>query len=187
MKRKYSEIDESDKENIYRYKHHVYFYSDVTRSSCFQLIKCIEKCKNYIQKKSIKDSIYIHICSDGGDLLSSLAVVDYILNSETDIVTVCEGSVASAGVLISLAGKKRCITKHSYMLIHELRSFCYGKYTECQDDMKNNDILMKDMIKYIQQRCNHPYLQKNLKTILKQDILWNANKCLKYGLVTKII
>ena len=31
-----------------------------------------------------------------------------------------------AGVLISLAGHERHITKHSYMLIHEIRSGCWG-------------------------------------------------------------
>ena len=77
--------------------------------------------------------IYIHICSDGGEIFSALSVIDTILSSKIDIVTVCEGCVASAGVLISLAGKERFIRKHAYMMIHEIRSGCMGKYSECQE------------------------------------------------------
>ena len=73
------------------------------------------------------------------------------------------------------------------MLIHELRSSCYGKYTECKDDMENNDILMKDMIKYINKRCQNKNLELNLEKFLKRDLLWNSKKCLKYGLITKIL
>ena len=46
---------------------------------------------------------------------------------------------------------------------------------------------MKDMIKYINERCNNKHIKQNLEDVLKHDILWNANKCLKFGLVHKII
>ena len=72
------------------------------------------------------------------------------------------------------------------MLIHEIRSGCNGKYTECIDDMKNNDILMNDMIKYMNKRCNNKLLKRELPTILKHDIIWDSKKCLKYGLVDEI-
>lgn len=73
------------------------------------------------------------------------------------------------------------------MLIHEIRSGCYGKYTECKDDMKNNEILMKDMKNYINKRCNNKTLKRDMNKILEHDIIWDSNKCLRYGLVHKII
>ena len=73
------------------------------------------------------------------------------------------------------------------MLIHEIRSGCIGKYSECKDDMKNNDIMMIDIKNYMNDRCQNKRLKKKLNKVLKHDLMWNADKCLKYGLITKII
>ena len=73
------------------------------------------------------------------------------------------------------------------MLIHEIRSGVWGKYSECQDDMDNNNILMDNIKRFINERCNNPKLAKKLNKVLKHDHLWNAEKCLKYNLVDKIV
>ena len=165
----------------------ILFYNDVNPKNIFELIKAIDKAKKNISKNDLEKCIYLHICSNGGELYLALAVIDIILKSDIKIITICEGCVASAGVLISLAGHERYIREHSYMLIHEIRSGCYGKYTECKDDMKNNEILMKDMKNYINKRCNNKTLKRDMNKILEHDIIWNSNKCLRYGLVHKII
>jgi ATP-dependent protease ClpP protease subunit len=193
-KRKRCDYDSDDTENdnnelIYVEENKIMFYSDVEPKSIFKLIKAIDKAKKYcISRNNDKElPIYLHICSDGGNLYSALAVIDIILDSNIKIITICEGCVASAGVLIALAGGQRHIRKHAYMLIHEIRSGCNGKYSECKDDMINNDILMKDMKKYMNERTNNRLLKKELDKILVHDIIWDSNKCLKYGLVDKII
>ena len=191
LKRKRGNIDnDSDDDDellIYIENNKILFYSDVNSKNIFQLIKSIDKAKKNIANNNLEKCIYLHICSDGGEIYLALAVIDVILNSDIKIITICEGCVASAGVLISLAGHERYIRKHSYMLIHEIRSGCNGKYSECKDDMINNDILMKDMKKYINERCNNKNLKKDINKILEHDIIWDSNKCLKYGLVHKIL
>ena len=105
-----------------------------------------------------------------------------------DIITVNEGCVASAGTVISLAGKERYIRKNAYMLIHEIRSGGRpGKYSELMDDMNNNDELMKHMKAYMNERCQNAKLSKKLDKMLTHDLLWNAEKSLKYGLVDRIV
>lgn len=195
----YKNSDESEEEtvestdNISVDKNKIMFYSDVDPKSCLKLIQCLDKAKQFVAShNSISDfdgpmKIYIHICSDGGEIFSALSVIDTILSSKIEIVTVCEGCVASAGVLISLAGKERFIRKHAYMMIHEIRSGCMGKYSECQDDMKCNDIIMNRMKMYMNERCENKLLKKKLNKVLKHDIIWNADKCLKYGLVDRIV
>ena len=190
-----SEEEESDfsDDQVTVDKNKVMFYSDVDNNSCLKLIQCFNKAKEYVAVQNVMNEfgdpmkVYIHICSDGGEIFSALSVIDTILNSKVDVVTICEGCVASAGVLISLSGKERYIRKHAYMLIHEIRSGCIGKYSECQDDMKNNDIIMNDMKTYMNERCNNKLLKKKLNKVLKHDIIWDANKCLKYGLVDRIV
>ena len=179
--------------DISQEKNKVMFYSEVDTHSCFKLINCLTDAKKFASVHNSTNEfnddmkIYLHICSDGGDVFSALSVIDFILKSKVDIVTVCEGSVASAGVLISLAGKERYIREHAYMLIHEIRSGCLGKYSEMQEEMKNNDKIMDDLKKYMNERCNNKLLRKKMDKVLKKDILWDANRCIKYGLVEKIV
>ena len=191
LKRKRCDINsDSDEDNdllINVKNNKILFYNDVNPKNIFELIKAIDKAKKNITINNLEKCIYLHICSNGGELYLALAVIDIILKSDIKIITICEGCVASAGVLISLAGHERYIREHSYMLIHEIRSGCYGKYTECKDDMKNNEILMKDMKNYINERCNNKSLKKDMNKILEHDIIWDSNKCLRYGLVHKII
>ena len=74
-----------------------------------------------------------------------------IENFPSKIITITEGCVSSSGVLIALAGHERWMTKNSYMLIHEIRSACWGRYSECQDDLQNQNLLMmaKSMTLYL--------------------------------------
>lgn len=190
-----SDDDEEAEENnmIKVEENRVYFHAPVDRENCFKLIECINKAKEYVVIQNIKNefedmmNIYLYIFSDGGEVYCAFNVIDVILSSKIKIITINEGCVASAGVLISLAGNERYIRKNSYMLIHEIRSGCLGKYSECQDDMNNNDILMDHIKQYMNDRCKNNKLKKKLNKLLKHDKIWNAEKCLKYGLVTKIV
>jgi ATP-dependent protease ClpP protease subunit len=193
-----NENDESDSEDdetkmIKVEENRVYFHSDVTRENCFKLIECLQKAQEYIAIRNIKNEfeemgkIYLHIFSDGGELYAGLNVADFIQTSKVDIITVVEGCVASAGTVISMAGKERYIRKNAYMLIHEIRSGCLGKFSECQDDMENNNILMDHIKNFVNERCENQKLEKKLDKVLKHDHIWNAKKCLKYNLVDKIV
>ena len=188
--------DQSDNEDdmiISVNKNKVTFHADVDRKSCKKLMDCINKAKEYVAINNILDEfnndmkVYLSIFSDGGEVYSAFSVIDSIIQSKVDIITINEGCVSSAGVLISLAGKERYIRKNSYMLIHEIRSACWGKYSECVDDMDNNELLMNHIKSFILNRCNNKKLEKKINKFLKHDKIWNAEKCLKYGLVTKVI
>tara|TARA_B110000967_G_C18832697_1_gene534968 strand:- start:1246 stop:1515 length:270 start_codon:yes stop_codon:yes gene_type:complete len=89
--------------------------------------------------------------------------------------------------VISLAGTERYIRKNAYMMIHELRSACLGTYSNLKDDMENNDMIMDHMKSYMNERCQNAKLSKKLDKVMKHDIIWDAEKSLKYGLVDKIV
>ena len=188
-----SDDEDSDENMIKVEENRVHFHSPVNRESCFKLIECLRKAQEYVAVQHIKSEfdeigrIYLYIFSDGGEVHAAFNVADFIQKSKIDIVTINEGCVASAGTVISLSGKERYIRENAYMLIHEIRSGCMGKYSECQDDMKNNDIMMEHMRNFMNNRCKNEKLAKKLDSVLKRDLLWNAKKCLKYGLVDKIV
>ena len=184
---------EEEKSMIKVEDNRVYFHADVERQTCFKLIECLQKAQEFVAIQNIKNEfeemgkIYLYIFSDGGELYAGLNVADFIRNSKVDIITVVEGCVSSAGTIISMSGKQRYIRQNAYMLIHEIRSGCLGKFSECQDDMVNNNILMEHMRNYINGRCENGKLEKKLEKFLKHDNIWSSTKCLKYGLVDKIV
>lgn len=124
--------------------------------------------------------IYLHITSFGGSLLSCMALCDAIDNSKIPIYTVIQGYAASAGTLISVHGKKRFITKNSYMLIHQLASGGSGKYNVLEDNFINCSAFMT--------RIKNIYLEKTNMTLpeiedqLRHDHWFDASKCIEVGL-----
>jgi len=172
-------------------ENNVYFYSEIEREKVLQLVKRIKELNNSYglteKQLSLKEKIpiNIYINSYGGSIFSGLSVVDEIINSSQPIHTIVDGCCASAATLFSVVGQKRLIKSHSYMLIHQLSSCCWGKHQEFLDEMENQKKLMA-MIKNI-------YLQytklpeKKLSEILKHDLWFDAKTCMKYGLVDQII
>jgi ATP-dependent protease ClpP protease subunit len=129
--------------------------------------------------------MFIHINSYGGSVFAGLAAVDYIRKSETPITSVIDGCAASAATMMSIVANHRLIHENSFMLIHQLSSGMWGKYEELQDDMKNNDLLMKTIKSLYQEHTKIP--KTKLSQILKHDLWFDAKTCLKYGLVDDII
>ena len=101
------------------------------------------------------------------------------------VYTICKGIVASAGTLLSLAGSQKFITENSYMLIHELRSGSWGKFSFIKDNFDNCNNLMDHIKNYYIK--NTKLTKEELDIQLVKDLTWNAETCLEKGLVDKII
>lgn len=129
--------------------------------------------------------IRLYITSNGGSVHQVFSAIDTILGMKIPVHTICKGFVASAGTLLSLAGKRRFITENSYMLIHELRTGSWGKFTEIHDSFENSKLLMNHIKSFYLKRTKIP--ADELDEQLKKDICWNAETCLEKGLVDEII
>lgn len=139
----------------------------------------------YVKHKIEPMPIKLFLTTNGGLVYQALMICDVIGRLETPVHTICTGFVASAGTLISMSGVKRYITESAYMLIHEIRSGVWGKYSEIEEEHQNNKNLMKDIISYYVERTH--LTREFLKKALKKDLHWNAETCLEYGLVDKIL
>ena len=188
----YEEDCSSDhsRSNVYSVNNDVYFYSDVTNSSCFELNREIRKVTKQMLNLATRYSIdpppvKLHIKSYGGSVFAAISTIDTILNNEIEVHSIIEGCAASAGTLISIVCHKRFIMEHAYMLIHELRSGCWGKMSEIKDDFTNNNELM-NLIKTLYSK--HTKVPKRkIDEILEHDLWWNAKKCLELNLVDEIM
>src|SRR5436853_326377 len=88
-----------EKKTVFREENHIYFRSDVTSNKIDRLCNLIvdyNREQDFIAREShtsihIAKPLYVHITSNGGDLLEGFKAYDYIRNSEIQIYTVAEG------------------------------------------------------------------------------------------------
>ena len=181
---------EITEKHIAVHENKIYYYAGVNRESAAELNKKIGELqvRSFTMANNLDVEpypIHLHINSGGGSLISGIASMDTILRCKVPVYTYVDGFAASAATFLSVVGSKRYISRHSYMLIHQLSSNFWGKYSEFQDAKQNLDLMM-DTIKNVYKKYTKVPVRK-LNEILKHDLMWDAETCLKYGLVDKII
>lgn len=184
--------EESTQNVVKTSSNHVYFYADVTTSSCLTLNKILEEKTEELLCLSLKTGIekpklFLHINSYGGSIFAGISSMDTILSlkKKIDIITIIEGVSASAGTFLSVVGTERWITENSFMLIHQLSSATIGKYRDLKDDIKNVDRLMVFIKNTYEKYSNVP--MQEIDEILDHDIWWDAKTCKKHNLIDKIV
>ena len=168
----------------------IYFYSGVETKNVLGLNKALRELAGEILHSSVvlecqHADIFLHVNSHGGDLFDGLAAMDEIRKSKVPITSIIDGCAASAATLMTIVANKRQINKHAYMLIHQLSSGMWGKYKEMKDEIENADNMMKTIRKIYLEYTKIP--KKKLDEILDHDLWFDAETCLKYGLVDEII
>lgn len=179
----------AESQKITNVNNHIYFYSEVTRNSIFALttlIREVEQDNLALANTLCIDPIpiYLHISSFGGSVFAAFTAIDVILACQVDVMTIIDGASASAGTLMSVVGKQRFMRPNSYMLVHQLSAGSWGKMCELEDDFTNNKRLMEQIKNIYKEHSNIP--KKELNEILKHDLWWDADTCLKYGLVDEL-
>ena len=177
--------------DVYTTRNHIYFKTDVTKETIDKLATEIDtlnhKMKNMEHKSNlgtfIPKPIYLHITTNGGDLLAGFFGYDKIKNSKIPINTIVEGCVASAGSLLSMAGQNRYMTASSHLLIHQLRTGMFGTYEELVDEKNNCHQFMSKLVSMYHSNCNGKMTKTKIKEYLKRDSFWNTKTAIANGLV----
>ena len=186
--------------NIEIIDNHIYFYCDVNKKNILELNKSITILNKKLidLKKSLSIEydlnvdnlddfvIYLHINSPGGYVTDAFSGVDAIINSRIPIYSIIEGYVASAATFLSIVCKKRYMTRHSSVLIHQLSGACWGTYQQMADGMKNNKYLHKK-IKKLYKQYSKGNINSKLDQLLNSDLMLNLKKCKKMGIVDDVV
>ena len=180
-----------DEKHISVHENKIYYYSGVNRDSASELNKKIGE----LESKSLTlcntldldqpPTIKIYINSGGGTITSGISSMDTILRTKVPVETYVDGFCASAATFLSVVASHRLMSRNSYMLIHQLSSTLWGKYSEIEDEKKNLDLMM-ETIKSVYKEYTKVPMDK-IDEILKHDLLWDAKTCLKYELIDEII
>lgn len=182
--RNYDEDESIDslatKRLVRNFENHIYFYDDVDPETHLLFCKSLQDANKYAEDK--KQPIYLHINSGGGDLISGLAMYDILSINKSPVVGIVEGMAASAASIILLGCSYRCMTKSSFVLIHELSNIAYGKKYEIDDAKENNDTFMETVIGIYKEKTRIP--EATLRgDLLRHDKFWNYQKAYDFGIV----
>jgi|GEM_PF-838340 len=175
------------------FDNHIYFYADVDTDRCLDLVRRVREVDNELRRQSasrmLPDDfpaipIWLHIQSNGGEVFTGLNIADQLQKIKSPIYSIVEGVSASAATLISLACSKRYILPSSFMLIHEVTSHHWGKYSEFEDEKHILDMLMSRLVDFY---SSHTKMSPaKVKKLLDRDSWFSAHECVEMGLVDEI-
>lgn len=175
--------------SVYSSNNCVYFNDDVMPESIFALNKELRAAADRMMvlaavHKHEPQPIWLHLTTNGGEIYAALSAIDCIKTLPVPVYTVVDGFVASAGTIISICGAKRFIMPNAYMLLHELRSSMWGKFSDINDELVNLKKIMEHIITlYL---TNTDLTRKQLEKMLTKDLIWDAAECVGKGVVDAV-
>lgn len=141
----------------------------------------------YLDSKDLEE-ITLYINSPGGEVMSGLAVYDYIKIMKSPVRTVTIGDAASMGAIIFLAGEKREMLPHTRILIHDPS---YGhldvsgkKPHEIQRGVDSLNKIRETLAEIISEKTYKSL--DEIYGITAEDNYFTAEEAIDFGLATSI-
>ena len=162
------------------------FMSDVTQETIKPIIDWIIA-ENFNKEKKHKE-LTLAICSPGGDLNASFALVDVMKGSKIPIRTIGMGMIASCGLVLFISGEKgkRILTPNTSILSHQYSWGTYGKEHELFAQVKEYDLTTMRMINHYK-KCTGLSEKDIRKYLLPPHDVWlSAKEAKKLGLCDSI-
>jgi len=154
---------------------------EISLSTCKQAIEWIFEA-NFTEERP--DTLNMIVCSPGGDLNAAFALVDTKRGSAIPIRTIGLGQIASAGLMIFIAGDKgqRILTPNTSILSHQYSWGAFGKEHELFAQIKEFDLTTKRMIAHYK-KCTGLNEEKIREVLLPpQDVWLSALEAKKHGI-----
>lgn len=159
--------------------------SEINFDTVKEAIQWIIEC-NFAEEKP--EALNLLICSPGGNLAAAFALIDVMRGSAIPVNTIGIGEIASAGLLIFLAGQKghRILTPNTSILSHQYSWGAFGKEHELFATVKEFDLTTKRMINHYKK--NTSLSEEEIRSVLlpPHDVWISPKDALKYGICDMI-
>lgn len=159
---------------------------EITLDSCKDVISWIIEA-NFAEEKP--EALNLMICSPGGDLNAAFALIDVMRGSAIPVNTIGIGQIASAGLIIFLAGQKgnRILTPNTSILSHQYSWGAVGKEHELFATIKEFDLTTKKILVHYKKYTSLHDEQEIRDVLLPPHDVWISPKdALKYGICDAI-
>jgi ATP-dependent Clp protease protease subunit len=155
---------------------------DSTQHSFFLLMEeislpTVKQCVEWIFECNFQEErpelLNLIITSPGGDLNAGFALIDAMRGSAIPIRTIGLGQIASAGLMIFIAGEKgkRILTPNTSILSHQYSWGAFGKEHELFATVKEFDLTTKKMIQHYK-KCTGLSEAKIREILLPPQDMW---------------
>lgn len=158
---------------------------DINLQSAKQTVEWIFEC-NFQEERP--DMLNLVITSPGGDLSAAFAIIDAMRGSAIPIRTIGLGEIASAGLMIFIAGTKgvRLLTPNTSILSHQYSWGAFGKEHELFATVKQFDLTTKKMIAHYK-KCSGLSEAKIKELLLPPQDMWlSATEAKQLGLCDEV-
>lgn len=137
--------------------------------------------ENYVRKKRRRE-LLLMICSDGGDLAAAFALIDVMRSGRIPVKTVGLGQIASAGLMIFMAGTpgRRILTPNTSIMSHQWHWDTTGKAHELFATIREIELTHQRQIS-LYRECTGLTDEKIAQVLLPpQDQYLSAQQALEY-------
>lgn len=191
----YSESDKEDTQlNYYREFDYgidttdnvILIQDEITSGLTFDIVSKVRLLKKINGDIS---SINILLNSPGGDVIETLALIDFIQSQKEQGITfniIVRGAAMSAAALLLTCGTGvRAASKHSKIMVHQLSTVVVGKLSDIKSNAKFSEQLEDDCNKLM---ADHSKMDKEYwEDISSSDYFMSADKALELGIIDKVI
>jgi ATP-dependent Clp protease protease subunit len=135
--------------------------------------------ENFVIKKRKKE-LLLMICSEGGDTAAAFALIDVMRGSAIPVKTVGLGMIASAGLMIFIAGTpgRRILTPNTSIMSHQFSWYNEGKAHELFATMKEFELTQARMLAHYQACTGLTAEQVRTSLLPPQDVWLSAQDAL---------
>lgn len=157
--------------------------NSVIESYAIRILRWNDEDKDILPEKRNPITILIHSC--GGDLYSTLFLIDMIKQSKTPIRTVGMGFVASAAYYIYINGHDRLAFENTVFLQHDGTISIADSNSKVKDFIAFNDLMEERIKEFIlaQTKIDAEFYDKTFD----KEYYFFADKGKELGVVDKII
>lgn len=163
----------------------IFLVDEVNPESCNELLKQLM----YLENEDSSREVTLYINSPGGEVISGLAVYDYIQLMEAPVRTVCIGTAASMGAVLFLAGKDREMLPHTRLMIHDPsyshRDIGGRKPHEIQHELDKLNETREALAGIIAEKTGKTL--EEIYEVTAEDTYYSAAEAVEFGLATKTI
>ena len=143
----------------------------------------------YLERQDCQKEITIYINSPGGEVISGLAVYDYISIMKAPVKTVCTGTAASMGAILFLVGKERLMLPHTRLMIHD-PSYSHNdiggrKPHEIQRELDKLNETREALARIISEKTGKSL--EEIYEVTASDSFYSAKEAIEFGLATGIM
>lgn len=143
----------------------------------------------YLDRTETGKEITLYINSPGGDVMSGIAVYDFIRLMKSPVKTVCIGTAASMGAILFLAGETRQMLPHTRVMIHDpsyVRNDIGGrKPHEIQRELDSLNRTRTVLAEIIAERTGKDI--EEIYRLTADDSYFYAEEAVEFGLATEIM